>query len=36
MASTRFDRNGDKDAENQQKHGVSFPLARTPSLTRSA
>lgn len=28
MASTRFDWDSDKDAENQQKHGVSFSLAQ--------
>ena len=28
MASTRFDWNADKDAENQQKHGVSFSRAQ--------
>lgn len=28
MASTRFDWDTDKDAENQQKHGVSFSRAQ--------
>jgi uncharacterized DUF497 family protein len=28
MASTRFDWDTDKDAENQQKHGVSFTRAQ--------
>ena len=28
MASTRFDWDSDKDAENQQKHGVSFSRAQ--------
>ena len=28
MANTRFDWDTDKDAENQQKHGVSFPRAQ--------
>jgi uncharacterized protein len=28
MAQTRFDWDPDKDAENQQKHGVSFTLAQ--------
>jgi len=28
MASTRFDWDTDKDAENQQKHGVSFARAQ--------
>lgn len=27
MANTRFDWDADKDAENQQKHGVSFTRA---------
>jgi uncharacterized protein len=28
MANTRFDWDNDKDAENQQKHGVSFSRAQ--------
>lgn len=28
MAKTRFDWDNDKDAENQQKHGVSFTRAQ--------
>ncbi len=28
MANTRFDWDADKDAENQQKHGVSFTRAQ--------
>ena len=28
MANTRFDWDSDKDAENQQKHGVSFTRAQ--------
>lgn len=28
MANTRFDWNTEKDAENQQKHGVSFSRAQ--------
>ena len=28
MANTRFDLDTDKDAENQQKHGVSFSRAQ--------
>ena len=28
MAKTRFDWNPDKDAENQEKHGVSFSRAQ--------
>lgn len=28
MANSRFDWNTDKDAENQQKHGVSFSRAQ--------
>jgi len=28
MANTRFDWNTDKDAENQQKHGISFNRAQ--------
>ena len=28
MASTRFDWDADKDAENQQKHGVTFSRAQ--------
>jgi uncharacterized protein len=28
MANTRFDWDTDKDAENQQKHGVSFTRAQ--------
>jgi uncharacterized DUF497 family protein len=28
MANTRFDWDNDKDAENQQKHGVSFARAQ--------
>ena len=28
MSKTRFEWDADKDAENQQKHGVSFSLAQ--------
>ena len=28
MANTRFDWDNDKDAENQQKHGISFTRAQ--------
>ncbi|MBS4095560.1 MAG: BrnT family toxin [Sulfuricella sp.] len=28
MAHTRFDWDADKDAENQEKHGVSFSRAQ--------
>lgn len=28
MKKARFEQNADKDAENQQKHGVAFSLAQ--------
>jgi uncharacterized protein len=33
MNKTRFEWDADKDAENQQKHGVPFSLARMLLLT---